>query len=343
MPIQHIHTYLVHPGKNVDTPEEIAGATLPHKGQLFDVLEGVYSTSKADSNVEISFNNDTDGKQHNQCRDLLLKYLSGPTQLRGHDLALKLQNATDRRSGLGLFFLMSGEENGKKRLVFSRFPTKEAISAELSGGALNIEFLEKVFMRNASAYKAAIYEDSSLKTGFWTGRAVDKQSAGHATKVSNYWIEDFLDSDLRVTSAEGTRQLGVALKAAIKNAPTIAMKTELAAAATLAHSMAGARTSIRDFADKFGLSPDAFQMIETQLRFPELANVPFKFDSNEFRAHVTYRSVELDNGGVLTADTESFDDVFQQQVVNKKDGVYRFSTSGKVVQEKVGKSPGGKQ
>jgi hypothetical protein len=52
---------------------------------------------------------------------------------------------------------------------------------------------------------------------------------------------------------------------------------------------------------------------------------------------IGYRSVELDNGGVLTAPSSEFDQVFESHVVNKQQNQVRFSTQGRVVGQKLGK------
>jgi hypothetical protein len=64
----------------------------------------------------------------------------------------------------------------------------------------------------------------------------------------------------------------------------------------------------------------------------------FQFDSTEFSKQVAYRSVELDSGGTLTAESSEFDKVFRQELVDAKEHKIRFSTEGKVISEKLGKS-----
>lgn len=49
-------------------------------------------------------------------------------------------------------------------------------------------------MKNAYSYKAVVYQHTSLTNGFWTGRAVDKQIESREREVSQYWINDFLDT-----------------------------------------------------------------------------------------------------------------------------------------------------
>jgi hypothetical protein len=104
---------------------------------------------------------------------------------------------TDGRSGMGLLFLISGTEGRARKIVISRFPTDSAILVEENPRTLDVAFLERVFMKNKTSYKAVAYQDTSLRAGFWTGRAIDKQLSP-AGELSNYWIADFLASSFAV-------------------------------------------------------------------------------------------------------------------------------------------------
>jgi hypothetical protein len=70
-------------------------------------------------------------------------------------------------------------------------------------------------MKNKQSYKTVLYRDASLKAGFWSGRAVDKQINTPPSPTSDYWVADFLLSEFSVTSAQGTKRfsLGNLLKA----------------------------------------------------------------------------------------------------------------------------------
>jgi hypothetical protein len=150
------------------------------------------------------------GAQQNSCRDAILTYLSGPTLIRGRHIAERLRAVTTHRSSMSLLFLIAGSEEQDHKMIVSRFPADSGVLAEENQQTLNIAFLERVFMKSAKSYKAVLYRDSSLRAGFWSGRAVDKQLNSPETQLSNYWIAEFLDSDFLTTSAAGTRRLGAA-------------------------------------------------------------------------------------------------------------------------------------
>lgn len=94
-------------------------------------------------------------------------------------------------------------------------------------------------MKNAYSYKAVVYQHTSLTNGFWTGRAVDKQIESREREVSQYWINDFLDSGLRTTPTRGRRRLALALKAAASKSKDVTVKSEIASAVTLRPRFAG--------------------------------------------------------------------------------------------------------
>lgn len=330
--IEHIHTYLVHPGKGSAVAPRIGGTAVALEGKLFHLLSEIYADSDRECDTDISFNQ---SQGHNLCRDLIIEYLRGPTIVRGRHLAARLERVTTYRSGLGLLFLIAGHEGRDSKIVISRFPADSAILAEEDQQNLTVEFLERVFMRSATAYKAAAYQGSSLTSGFWIGKAVDKQINNPIAQLSNYWIAEFLDSDFRTTSVAGTRRLALALRDAVKNVSDVSIKSEISAAVTLAHGLSGRRLSVRDFGSRFGLSEAAMQAISAEIKPATLADERFQFNVEEFRKQITYRSVELDSGGMLTALSTDFDDVFQRELLDAAERKVRYSTEGKVVGESL--------
>lgn len=338
MTVENIHTYLVHPGKGTDTAPQIGGTEVPLQGRLFDLLNGIYVKSSTECNIDISFNPSADGTQYNPCRQMVLHYLQQPSLPNGRQLADRLEKVTTHRSGLGLLFLIAGKEGTNHKLVVSRFPADIGILAEENQRDLTVAFLERVFMRNAATYKSALYEDISLSAGFWMGRAVDKQVNSSDVQISKYWIAEFLDSDFRTTSAAATRRLAVALREAARKSSDIQVKQDIAAAVTLADGLQGTALSILDFGSRFNLSDAAIQAISDEIRSPTLLQEQFQFDASEFTRQVAYRSVELDSGGLLTAPTADFENVFRKELIDDAEHRVRFSAEGKIINEKIGKS-----
>lgn len=201
MSVQHIHTFLCiwkATGK-----VKIVGTTVSLTGGMFDLLSGIYAKSDTECDVDITFSPTSDGKQQNDCRDLVVAYMSKPDVPKGRKIAERLAEHSDGRSGLGLLFLIAGKEARDHKIVLSRFPTDSAIYVDENPGTLSVQFLERVFMKSKTSYKAVIYRHSSLQGGFWSGRAIDKQLNTLSGEPSNYWINDFLLSDFTTTPAMG--------------------------------------------------------------------------------------------------------------------------------------------
>lgn len=312
MTITTAHAYLVHPGKNASSPTKISGKQLAFgTGKLFDMMTEVFGSNPNARDFEVTFNANSAGKQSNECRDLMVAYQANPTLANGDKIASRLQISTDNRSGIGLLFLLSGTMNAKHRLVVSRFPTDQAVLAEVASSGFDVKFLEQVFIKRLSSYKALLLEHATPANGFWSGSATDRQAGGAGENISEYWLNDFLDADFSETPAAGTRRLANALKQAIKANPSLTSKGEIASASSLAASVfKGKTTSIKAFCQHFGFSIGTVQTIQAHLQKSSLYDKSFKFDSGEFKTIAPYRTVELNTGAILTAPNDEFENVF---------------------------------
>jgi hypothetical protein len=342
MPIKTIHSFLVHPLKHDEgDPPVIGGTRVPvaKGGRLVSMLTGVYDAAETECKIDISFEPADDGTQTNVCRDLVVAYATAGHIEAGRAIAQRLQSVTTLKSGLGLLFLLLGDEdNGAKKVVISRFPADNGILADQKKGELSVQFLERVFMKRATSYKAAVYRDHSLTSGFWEGKVVDKQINSGTISVSNYWIAEFLASDFRTTSAQGSRRLADAFRNATANTKDVEVKSELIAALRLTRGQSGKSVSISGLMDQFNLSDGARTLIKDEVQ-DHLLKEKFRLDVAELDKHAPMHSIELDNGAVLTAATQNFDDVFRREKLKSRDGEQRIriSTEGRVVNERLRK------
>ena len=334
MEITHVHSYLVHPAKSLEEQPEISGAKLGDEGALFEMLKGVFNSSGDECKVEISFNHNAEGEQQNDILDLVLEYVDGPTVARGRKLAKKLQLATTGKSGLGLLFLIVGQNDSTSKFVLSRFPADKGVLAEEDDDTLNVEFLEKVFMKNAKAYKAAVYSGDS-DDDFWKGHAVDKQINNKAVALSEYWIKGFLDSDLRTTGASGTRRLAHALKQASQKSQTASVKEAIVAACKLAPGLSGKTVSISSFCRRMNFDDAATNAVKDATKNERLFTQQFRFTSTEFAKHIKVKSVELSNGGIMMANADNFEDVFERELVDQTSQTFRYTTEGQIKDQRL--------
>jgi hypothetical protein len=337
MPLEIGHSYLVQPGKNDDRKLAVLGAKLPSSGKLYDMLSGLYEGAISECDIGIAFRPMDDGTQENACRSLLLDYMTARRIETGRKIASRLQEVTTHRSGLGLLFIVYGTEKIHHHLLVARFPADQGVIARESRDSLDLQFIERVFMKNAKSYKCVFYRCTSVEAGFWKGQAVDRQ-INEGREISNYWISDFLDSELTTTAAAGTKRFALALRDAIRKTTDPVLHDELWTAAKIARGQAGRIGSIAKIARNLGLSTAATTVIRESLPRTELFDESFQFDQAEFDNHISYRSITLDNGAVLTAENSSFEEVFRQEAVQSSAKI-RFSTEGAVVEQRVRKTP----
>jgi len=329
-----IHAFLVHPGKGATSVPAVSGKQLSSSGKLYDLLADIFHAQPDQRDFEVTFRPAQNGTQQNDCRDLFINFHTNPNSSNAELIAKRLQAATDNRSGMGLLFLMAGQQGTRHRVVVSRFPANQAIMADTASGGLNVQFLEQVFVKRMTAYKALMLEDQNPASTFWTGMATDRQAGGSPENISSYWLDDFLNADFSETPKAGTRRLAEALKMAMRANPVLSVKAEIAAAVSLAPSAFKNKTvSIDTFCSRFGLSQAAQDSIKAQLNKPSLAAKMFKFDSSEFKKKVPFRTVEMETGAILTAPTDQFDKIFDAKP--KPNGVVEYTTSGRVADQRM--------
>jgi len=196
MEISSIFSFLVHPSKNEENQPDIGGAELPLEGNLFQMLFTVFEKANNDCNIEVAFIPTNDEDQTNERRDNIVNLLRNPDINQARILAEHLQFVTTKRSGLGLFFIVLGKVSDNERVYISRFPADFGIVAEERQGGLNVELIERVFMKNAASYKAVVFDGNNYDSDFWTGQAIDKQINNKSVSISGYWIRDFLMADI---------------------------------------------------------------------------------------------------------------------------------------------------
>jgi hypothetical protein len=275
------------------------------------------------------------GEQINPTRDLILRYIQHPAIDRGRNIGNLLRDVTTNKSGLGLLFLILGEENDQRKFVISRFPADVGILAEAQAGGLRVDFLERIFMKNVKSYKAALYRGNSFERDFWNGGVTDKQVNATDQQIAYYWIREFLASDFLTTARAGTKRIARAIRHASTEAQDKGVKHELVAFARFIQGMDGQRFSINQLFRRFNLSQHAREQITGLLPSEALANDVFTIDVEEFQKHASFASVELDSGALMIAPSDQFDDIFERAVVSQEEQIVRFETEGKIVDEKI--------
>lgn len=335
MKIQTAYSFLVHPSKHEAEQPAIGGTELSLEGGLGFMLSSAFTNASTECTIEIAFQMALDGSQQNSIRNALITVIEKPTLENARVLAEELQSVTTHRSGLGLLFILIGEESKSKqtRCYVARFPADNGIVAEETAEQLEIEFIEQVFMKTAKSYKAVVYEGTSTDADFWEGKAIDKQISNNAVEISGYWIREFLQSDFKTTPANGTRRFALALKNTIQSSEDLEVKEELTALASLAKNFNNKVVSIDNLSSRFGLSNKALDELQAALTKPSYRFTQFNFSTAEFRKHVRYRQTQLHNGATLSAPADKFDECFQKTEVVSSVNEVEYRTRGRVVDE----------
>jgi hypothetical protein len=334
MKISSIHSFMIHPGKHLETPREISATAVGHGGRLFGMLKRIFDGAEAECQHDIAFIPDEDDEQSNACRDSVLAYIKDCDLPKGRMIAKRLQSVTTNKSGLGLMFLILGQRRGETKIVISRFPADSGILAEEREKGLSVEFLERIFMKSATSYKAAVYRGHSEDSDFWKGKAVDRQINSAESYIAGYWIRDFLRSDFLTPGEAGTRRFAIAVRDAMNHTTAKNVKEDIAALHHLIAGMPKKVVSAQEVLNQFHVSEQTQQQIKERFTRADLINERFRFVPTEFLKHVAIRTVELDNGGMLTASTERFDKVFKQEIVDRSKLLVKFSTQGKIVDQR---------
>jgi hypothetical protein len=332
MPIESIYSFLTYPRNHERSADDIEGVYIkPDGGKLSKMLSDVFDCPKSPRDVPVKFASDN---QENLTREKLLAFFDKPKLASALHLARALQEATPGTAGMGLFFVSLGSDEGKlgKRVVLSRFAADEGVVANKKRGALSIEFVEQVFLKNAHSYKAASYRHETNKNDAWKGTATDRQLNHGSKAIADYWIVDFLRSELTTTAAEGTRRLAIAMKEASRTSKNPQVRGEIVAAAKLAPNLPAKAMTIEQFCDQFAMSQAAIDAVTGAVRPARLITESFRFDAEEFTKHVPYKQVELDNEVTLSAPTDKFDEVLHHQKIGED---HAYSTRGRIIDEKL--------
>ena len=336
MEINNIFSYLVYPGKNEKNPEEIRGTDVNLSGKLYSSLEKMFDNAENECEIPIRFIVDeNDEQKQNFVRAMIINFINNPNYANGEKLAIRLRDFTTKVPGLGLLFIILGTQNQTKKLVISRFPADQGITANPIKNKLQVEFIEQIFLRNSYSYKAVLYSGTSFDNDFWNGYAIDKQHNVN-NEISQYWIKDFLKSDYKTTSKAGTNRLANALKGAINNTKNLDGKQELISLSNLLSGFHGKSNSINGLLGLMNISEESRQQIVSELpHSSSILDDVFVIDKDELLRTLPRRSIELNNGAIMMAPTGTFDDVVKRERIDPADNTYRIYSEGQIVNEKL--------
>lgn len=336
--ITKMYGFLVPANKSHKTPKEVKGKEIAVEEGLHKLIGDLFNLADEKCNIEIKFTTQKmengDQRQENEFRKLLLELNKDFSLENSKKCAEKLSKVTDNTSKESLLFLVKGTFNGNTRLFISRIPAETGITVINKSKAIDFDVKEDVFIKNSKKYKAVYYDYSDE---FNIGYAIDKQIQNK--EVSDYWLQDFLNSELNITAARASKEIADAFKKVIKETDSQQIVAELTAVASLIQNANGQMTTVNDFYSKFNLSEDTKNEVNKFItRIGK--NVQFSIDAEEFNKNFSYKLLVLDSGAIAGAYASDFDTTWH--IAEKEPGYSILTTEGKIEKTKItNKSIGG--
>ena len=113
----------------------------------------------------------------------------------------------------------------------------------------------------------------------------------------------------------------------------IRTKSELVSACTLG-GYAGKTVSIESLCKKLRLSPAAVDALKAPLKNAALFSDHFQLSAEVLDRAIAFRTEELNNGAMLTADAARFDEVFHKDNIPNTNEV-KYTTQGALVDQRI--------
>lgn len=334
MNIDKIIGFFAPVGKQVKEFEQssVFGQFIKKDTKLFKMLNDIFDKSESECNIQIRFiaqNNNQD----NEIRDAIIKITNSFTIASCKPLVISLSKLTDNKTKDGLLFFVKASTNKCTRTFIARFPVDTGITISNLNGEKQFEVAEDIFLKNSKRYKAVYYDSTD---DFWIGYAVDKQITDTASKIkelSDYWITDFLKSDLKMTSKRGSKILAKAIRSTIDQTDDENVKKELIGASSIIKNINQRQVSLKSMLGILNLSEITKNEVLQKFGNHEITETPFVFDVTEFDSNFNYLINILDTGAIIIGPANSFDDLWQKEIV--ADGRLKYSTEGLPVKEKI--------
>ncbi len=333
MEIKKIFSVLVPPGKNRDNIN-LLGTEIQLEGELYNLIKKVYDKSEKECDIPIYFESEN---QQNTCRKMMIDCLKTKSIDEIKSFFLKLSKVTTSVPGIALCFFIIGKKGNQTTIFICRFPAAEAIRTNLDENNFKVDVVKDIYLRSSKFYKSVLYQDESIKNGFWKGKAIDKQTNHKDREISEYWIKDFLKSDFEVTSKSGTATLALSLKDAIQKEEELDNKQQLISFSNMLMNHDSQNITINEQCNNFGMSEELKEKIKSNLKCKAFFDSRFTFDKEEFISQAVFRTVYMKNGAILSAESTKFDSCFQAEVLNAAENMVKYTTISNIEDIKVRK------
>jgi hypothetical protein len=276
-----------------------AGGALSVRASLRNALDGSLRTAEKSgrlTQVVLKVDLDPANPRTNPVREAIvdLAFGSGGKAKRGAlALASQLSRAMDERSPDCLFLVAAYRQRDldERRVALWIFPQDEAFRFTPGQDDNDIELLTDIFSRTSALRKMALFAGKNLDTHFLDGLVLDYQT-GRADDVAGFWIRRFLESQLAITPAAGTKVLSDALKRAAEADLSAEQHRQVHAAALAVHTMPQTHWSLEQVANEF-LSGKASQVFLASAENDATRTSVFKLDREALQRGLSFRNFRL--------------------------------------------------
>lgn len=335
MKIQKMIGFIAPVAKDKDdfSEEEIFAREIKSTSSLYGLLQTIFQISEKECDIQIRFISQKN-QQDNEIRDYIQSFSKGLTIRKALPLIKRLSKLTDNKTKEGLVFIILGKEADRSKIMITRFPSETGIAVSQNEGKLDFKVIEDVFLKKSRKYKAVFYDS---KEDYWIGHAIDKQindNVGKIREISDYWIKDFLMSELKLNSKRGSSIIAKAIRRTISETDNDTIKSELVGITQTVKNINARSLTMNTFFDNLNLSEATKQEVLSKIENSNLFNITFQFDNAEFEKNCNYLLKIIDNGAIVMAPAADFDTIWQMETVKEKE-TSRFSTEGKTIKEKI--------
>ena len=245
------------------------------------------------------------------------------------ELASRLSNCTDHRTGSSLMITTIEESGEKRRISLYVFPEEETFTLKTMEDEAILERL-LAFVVKSKLRKVARFEGKNIKSHFMQGEVADLLIGSNERSAADYWVTAFLEAEFAINSHKGTRLVAAGLRKAFEAADGDAKQTIMEAAMSL---MADRRQAWSLDKIASALVPDALQATFLGVApNTETASGQFFLDKDLLRQQINYRVFRLDTGVWVSSPFSEVGETVKLSGSGKK---RTLSCRGLVIDEKV--------
>jgi len=204
----------------------------------------------------------------------------------------------DRRSQPHLLVLVSTVERTVGSVMLWTFPRDDALRFEASAQP-RVEILENVFSQTSRLRKAAKFSGERHDADFVDGKVLDFQTGRTSIDVANYWVHDFLECTLSVTSIAGTENVATAIQKVNASLGDPGDREQLNIAVLALRNSPRPSWTLDEIADTF--LPEELGARLRANSDPEMVNARFELSRDSYDRLLTTRVFTLESGVIVSS------------------------------------------